>query len=71
MAILPIYTFDHSVLRQETSLVELDTAELQKFIKDMVATMRNADGLGLAANQVGKSLALFVVDLTHVPARCP
>src|ERR1043166_3292349 len=33
----------------------------------MVATMRNADGLGLAANQVGKSLALFVVDLKHVP----
>jgi peptide deformylase len=67
VAILPIYTFDHSVLRQETSLVEQDSAQLQKLIKDMVATMRNADGLGLAANQVGKSLALFVVDLTHVP----
>jgi peptide deformylase len=66
VAILPIYTFDHSVLRQETSLVEQDTPELQKLIKDMLATMRNADGLGLAANQVGKSLALFVVDLKHV-----
>jgi peptide deformylase len=67
VAILPIYTFDHSVLRQETSLVEQDTAELQMLIKNMIATMRNADGLGLAANQVGKSLALFVVDLKHIP----
>jgi peptide deformylase len=66
VAILPIYTFDHSVLRQETSLVDQDSGELQKLIKDMLATMRNADGLGLAANQVGKSLALFVVDLKHV-----
>ena len=65
MAILPIYTFDHPVLRQETSQIEQDSAGLQKLIKDMLATMRNADGLGLAANQVGKSLALTVIDLSH------
>lgn len=66
MAILPIYTFDHSVLRQETSQIEHDTNELQKLIKSMIATMRNADGIGLAANQVGKSLALTVIDLKHI-----
>jgi peptide deformylase len=66
MAILPIYTYDHSVLRQETSQIEQDTAELQKLIDGMIATMRNADGIGLAANQVGKSLALTVIDLQHV-----
>ncbi len=65
--ILPIYTFDHPVLRQETAQVEQDTAELQKFIKNLIATMRNAEGLGLAANQVGKSLAVTVIDLKHVP----
>ncbi len=65
--ILPIYTFDHPVLRQETSQIEEDTAELQKLIKNLIATMRNAEGLGLAANQVGKSLALTVIDLKHVP----
>jgi peptide deformylase len=65
--ILPIFTFDHTVLRQETSQVEHDSAELQKLIKSMIGTMRNADGLGLAANQVGRSLALTVIDLKHVP----
>jgi peptide deformylase len=66
LPILPIYTFDHPVLRQETSQIEEDTAELQKLIKSMILTMRNADGLGLAANQVGKSLAMTVIDLKHV-----
>lgn len=66
MSILPIYTYDHSVLRLETSQVEHDSSELQKLIDNMIATMRNADGIGLAANQVGKSLALTVIDLQHV-----
>jgi len=66
LPILPIYTFDHPVLRQETSQIEEDTAELQKLIKSMILTMRNADGLGLAANQVGKSLAMTVIDLKNV-----
>jgi peptide deformylase len=66
LAILPIYTFDHSVLRQETSQIEQDSAQLQKLIDDMIATMRNADGIGLAANQVGKSLALTVIDTQHI-----
>jgi peptide deformylase len=66
VAILPIYTFDHSVLRQETSQVEQDSAQLQKLIDDMIATMRNADGIGLAANQVGKSMALTVIDTQHI-----
>jgi len=65
--ILPIYTFDHPVLRQETTQIEQDSDELQKLIKNLIMTMRNADGLGLAANQVGKSLALTVIDLKHVP----
>jgi len=66
LPILPIYTFDHPVLRQETSQIEDDSAELQKLIKSMILTMRNADGLGLAANQVGKSLAMTVIDLKNV-----
>ncbi len=64
--ILPIYTFDHPVLRQETAQIEKDSGELQKLIKDMLATMRNADGIGLAANQVGKALALTVIDVSGV-----
>lgn len=63
--ILPIYTFDQPVLRRETSLIESDSAELQTLIDNMLETMHNADGIGLAANQIGKSLALTVVDISH------
>jgi peptide deformylase len=66
MSILPIYTFDHAVLRQETSQIEQDSSLLQTLIDDMIATMRNADGIGLAANQIGKSLALTVIDTEHI-----
>jgi peptide deformylase len=69
VAILPIFTFDHPVLRQETSQIEQDTPELQALIRNMIQTMRGADGIGLAANQVGESLALTVIDLEHVEGR--
>jgi peptide deformylase len=62
--ILPIYTYDQPVLRKETDPITEDTAELQHLIDDMFATMRNANGIGLAANQIGKSLALTVIDLS-------
>jgi peptide deformylase len=53
------------VLRRETSLIETDSAELQALIDNMIETMHNADGIGLAANQIGKSLALTVIDVSH------
>src|ERR1041384_5124919 len=62
--ILPIYTFDQPVLRRETSLIDSDSAGLQTLIDNMIETMHNANGIGLAANQVGKSLALTVVDVS-------
>ena len=64
MSILPIYTFDQPVLRKETKQVAEDSDSLQHLIDDMFATMRNANGIGLAANQIGKSLALTVIDLS-------
>lgn len=61
--VLPIYTFDHDVLRQETSQVEQDSAEIAGLIVNMFETMNNANGIGLAANQVGRSLAMTVIDI--------
>lgn len=52
------------MLRRETQKIKDDTAELQHLIDDMFATMRNANGIGLAANQIGKSLAMTVIDLS-------
>jgi len=64
MSYLPIYTFDHPVLRKETTPITEDTAELQKLIHDMQRTMHHAEGIGLAANQVGKSLMMTVIDIS-------
>lgn len=64
MPILPIYTFDHPVLREVTTPIEQESAEIAALISDMFETMHNASGIGLAANQVGKSVALTVIDIS-------
>lgn len=67
--VLPIHTYGHPVLRAEAEPVEGNNAELQALIDDMIETMRGAQGIGLAAPQVGRSLRLFVVDLTAIAER--
>lgn len=64
MAVLPIVKYGSDVLRQPTALVtEIDEA-LHKLIDDMVDTMYAAPGVGLAANQVGVSKRLMIIDLS-------
>ncbi|MGN0237104.1 MAG: peptide deformylase [Lepagella sp.] len=60
--ILPIYLYGTSVLRQEAEDIEPDYPGLQKLIKDMFETMYNSEGVGLAAPQIGKSIAVIVID---------
>ena len=62
--ILPIYAYGQPVLRERAAEVEADSPELQTLIDDMVETMHAASGVGLAAPQVGRSLRLFVADLS-------
>lgn len=64
MAVLPIRKFGDEVLRLPTRPVEKFDDELQKLIEDMIDTMYAAPGVGLAANQVGVSLRLMVIDLS-------
>lgn len=64
MAVLPIRKYGDDVLRVPTQLVTTIDAELQKLIDDMVETMYAAPGVGLAANQVGASKRLMVIDLS-------
>lgn len=66
MAIIPIKVFGNKVLRQKAKPVKAITDEHIKKIKDMFDTMRNASGIGLAANQVGFTESLFVIDLKGV-----
>ena len=60
--IQPIYIYGQPVLRKEAEDIEPDYPGLQKLISDMWETMYNADGVGLAAPQIGKAIALIVLD---------
>lgn len=53
------------MLRQRANLVEKGTS-LSPLVEDMFETMYQANGVGLAAPQVGKSLRLFIVDTLHL-----
>lgn len=60
--ILPIYLYGMGVLRKEAETVGADYPELQKLAEDMFQTMDKANGVGLAAPQVGLAIRMFVVD---------
>jgi peptide deformylase len=60
--ILSIYLYGQQVLRKEAEEVPKDYPQLKELVANMFDTMYHADGVGLAAPQVGLSLRLFVVD---------
>ena len=60
--IYPIYIYGHPVLKKVAVDIDRDYPDLQQFVNDMFETMYHAEGLGLAAPQVGKSIRLFVID---------
>src|SRR5690554_7256061 len=62
--ILPIIAYGHPVLRKKAETITKDYPELDKLIEDMFDTMYQANGIGLAAPQVGKSIRLFIVNAT-------
>lgn len=66
MPLLPITLYGDKILRKKVDRikeVDNDTIEL---IANMFDTMRNAYGIGLAANQVGVNKSIFIVDITEV-----
>ena len=58
--ILPIYIYGNTVLRKKCEDIDPNYKNLNILIKDMFETMHNANGIGLAAPQVGFSINLFV-----------
>ncbi len=70
MAFLQIAQIGHPVLRQPTREVEkeeLETPAFQGFIDDLIDTMREARGAGLAANQVYRSVRVCVIEVHNNP----
>ncbi|MDR2912179.1 MAG: peptide deformylase [Alistipes sp.] len=62
--ILPIVVYGSPVLRSENAEIDANHPDTKKLIADMFATMYAAEGVGLAAPQVGRNVRLFVVDVT-------
>ena len=63
MSVLPIRVLGDPVLRQETQPVAAVTDEIRRLIDDMFETMYAAQGIGLAAPQVGRLERVCVVDV--------
>jgi peptide deformylase len=69
--ILPVFLYGHPVLRQPADIVPIDYPNLAELIDNMFETMYNADGVGLAAPQVGCSIQLLVIDANSVSKNHP
>jgi peptide deformylase len=70
MAILKVARLGHPVLRQAAKPVPpeaIPTPELQRLIDDMIETMHEYDGVGIAAPQVHQSLQLAVIEVAKNP----
>jgi len=60
--LLPIRIYGDEILRKVAREVQIIDNDIKAFIKDLTHTMYERDGVGLAANQVGKDIRIFVVD---------
>ena len=60
--ILPILAYGSSILKVKASNLDTQDPNLKKLIADMWETMYEANGVGLAAPQIGESKRLFVID---------
>lgn len=63
---LSIVTYPNPVLTKPCKLVTIFDEHLQKFVDSMLETMRFNHGIGLAANQVGISQSIFVMEIEHI-----
>ncbi len=61
---LPIVAYGDPILKKKAVDISSDYPDLSNLIADMFETMYNANGVGLAAPQVGRSIRLFVIDIS-------
>lgn len=65
MALLHIITVPDPVLKEVARPIEHITPEIRQQAADMIETMYEAPGIGLAANQVGRLNRMFVMDVNY------
>lgn len=63
--ILPIYIYGSTVLREPVKPITNEYPQIDNLIENMFETMKSAEGVGIAAPQVGLSIDLFCIDLSH------
>ncbi|OGC74926.1 MAG: peptide deformylase [candidate division Zixibacteria bacterium RBG_16_40_9] len=66
MSVVPIRLYGDPVLREKATEITRVNDSIIKLVADMLDTLKEAQGLGLAANQVGVLKRVFVVNLSHV-----
>ena len=71
MSVREIKKYPDKVLKEKTQLVTDCNAELDKLVDDMIETMYAAPGVGLAANQVGVSKQVAVIDVSVRDEKSP
>lgn len=64
--LLPVYAFGQPVLKKVSIEIDPEYPDLQELIANMWDTMYHADGVGIAAPQVGHGIRLFVIDTEQV-----
>lgn len=62
--ILPIVVYGSPILRAENREIDPAYPDLKKLVGDMFDTMYAAEGVGLAAPQIGRNIRVFVVDVS-------
>ncbi|KAA6324555.1 Peptide deformylase 1 [termite gut metagenome] len=69
--IIPIYLYGQPTLRKIAEDITPDYPNLKELISNMFETMSNADGVGLAGNQIGLPIRLVVVNLNNISNEHP
>ena len=64
MSVLNVVHYGNPILRKVCEPV-IDFLNIDSIVNDMFDSMYEAEGIGLAANQVGIDLNLFIIDITH------
>ncbi len=66
MSLLPVTLIGDKILKRKAALIKEVDNKTVELIRDMFDTMRNANGIGLAANQVGADKSIFIIDISIV-----
>lgn len=64
MAVMDIVHYGDPILRKKCDSVS-DFSNMENLLDDMFDSMYEAEGIGLAANQIGLDMKLFIIDVTH------